>query len=136
MERLGAALDESLGHVEGSFADRLTVFATTYVDFAIAHPAMLELIFNRKEHPDAVALREANDRTFAAPKALIATARAAREITSDDPDGTAMAVFAMLNGLASLVTSGMLGNRKVDVVISGAVHALVEGLRPRRRSRP
>jgi len=134
MERLGAALDESLGTAEGSFVDRLTVFATTYVDFATSHPAMLELIFAGKERPDAAELREANDRTFAAPQALIAAARATGEIDSDDPDRTAMAVLAMLQGLASLVTSGMLGNREIDVVVSGAIHTLTEGLRPRRRS--
>lgn len=134
MGRLGEALDESLSHVEGSFVDRLTVFATTYVDFAVRHPAMLELIFARKQRPDAVELREANDRTFAAPKALIAVARAAGEIDSDDPERTAMSVLAMLHGLASLVTSGILGDRKIDVVLEGAIYTLVEGLRPRRRS--
>ena len=133
MERLGASLDESLGHAEGGFVDRLTIFATAYVDFATSRPAMLELIFRRKERPDAVALREANDRTFAAPLALIAAARAAGEIDGDDPDRSAMAVLAMLQGLASLVTSEMLGNRALDTVVSGAIHTLVEGLRPRHR---
>ncbi len=44
LERLGVALDESLSEAEGSFTDRLEIFAATYVEFATRRPAMLKLI--------------------------------------------------------------------------------------------
>jgi AcrR family transcriptional regulator len=136
LDRLGSLLDKSLNQSEGTFKDRLTIFAATYVDFAANQPAMVGLIFARKDRPDASALREANDRAFAAPMALIANAQETGEIDSDDPDRTAMAVLAMLQGLASMVTSGMLGGRSINVVVSGTIHALVEGLRPHRSIPP
>ncbi|GAA1304387.1 putative TetR-family transcriptional regulator [Planotetraspora silvatica] len=132
LERLGCELDEALGEAEGAFADRLTVFARTYVRFATAHPALLALMFARKDRPGAPELLEANGRAFAAPVALIAGAQAAGEIDSEDPDRVAMALLATIQGLASIITGGMIGDRPVDAVVSGTIEILLRGLRPAR----
>jgi hypothetical protein len=108
------------------------VFARTYVRFATAHPALLALMFARKDRPDAPELLEANDRAFAAPVALIAGAQAAGELDGDDPDRVAMALLATIQGLASIITGGMIGDRSVDAVVSGTIETLLRGLRPTR----
>jgi AcrR family transcriptional regulator len=128
LERLGRALDAALTGARGTFAERLAVLASIYVGFATSHPALLALMFARKERPEATALHEAADRAFAAPSALIDQATAAGEIDGTDPDRVAMAVLATLQGLAALVTSGMIGDRPVDTVVSGTVETLVHGL--------
>jgi AcrR family transcriptional regulator len=133
LRRLGEKLDASLGTSTGTFAQRLTTFARTYVEFATAHPALTELMFARKYRSSAPELLEANDRAFAAPSALIADAQASGEIDgSDDPDRVGMAVLAMLQGLAALVTSGMIGRRPVDTVITGTIQTLLNGLLSRK----
>jgi AcrR family transcriptional regulator len=130
LARLGHELDAALGGAQGDFADRLVVFATAYVRFATGHPALLELMFTRKERPAATALRAAADRTFAAPSALIAEATEAGEIDGTDPDRVAMAVLVTLQGLAAVVAGDMIADRSVDSVVSATIQTLVRGLRP------
>lgn len=129
LERLGQRLDEALGTRKGDFAVRLLAFARAYVDFATTQPVLLELMFARKDRVDAPELQEANDRAFAAPVTLIAEAQAAGEIDSDDPDRVAMALLATLQGLAAVITSGMIGDRDADTVITGTIETLLTGLR-------
>jgi AcrR family transcriptional regulator len=134
LERLGNELDTGLGQVAGSFDERLTAFARIYAGFATRHPALLALMFARKDNPDQPALRAANDRAFAAPSALIADALANGDITDSDPDRVAMAVLATLQGLAAVITSGMIGDRLPDSVITGTIETLIHGLRRPHRS--
>jgi hypothetical protein len=49
----------------------------------------------------------------------------------DGPDRIAMAIFATLQGLAALITSGMSGDRAAGALITGTIRTLVNGLRPR-----
>jgi hypothetical protein len=41
-----------------------------------------------------------------------------------------MAVLAMLQGLAVLVTTGISGERSLDTLVSESIEVLVDGLRP------
>jgi AcrR family transcriptional regulator len=129
LERLGNELDAGLGQVAGAFDERLIAFARIYVSFATRHPAMLALMFARKDNADRPALRAANDWAFAAPSTLIAEALDNGDLTGNDPDRVAMAVLATLQGLAAIITSGMIGDRPADSVITGTVEILVRGLR-------
>ncbi|HEX4658654.1 MAG TPA: TetR/AcrR family transcriptional regulator [Streptosporangiaceae bacterium] len=131
LQRLGGELDAGLRGTSGSLDERLTAFAQIYVHFATRHPALLALMFARKDDPRRPELRAANDRAFAAPSALIAEAIDRGEIASDDPDRIAMAVLATLQGLAAITASGMTGERPVDTVVSGTIRTLIHGLRPR-----
>jgi AcrR family transcriptional regulator len=129
LEHLGELLDADLELRRAtSFEERLLAFARVYVGFAIAHPILLGLMFARKEDPNAPEVQAANDRAFAAPQALIADAWARGDITGHDPDQVAMAVLATLQGLAAIITSGMIGSRPPDQVIAGTISALVNGL--------
>ncbi|GII51736.1 putative TetR-family transcriptional regulator [Planotetraspora thailandica] len=131
LQRLGSELDAALGAAEGDFADRLIAFARAYVRFATTHPALLELMFARKDRADAPELQEANARAFAAPSALIAAGQADGEIDGEDPDRVAMALLATIQGLAAVITGGKIGDRPVDSVVTGTIETLLRGLRPR-----
>ena len=133
-ERLGRELDTAMGAVKGTFTERLVVFAQTYVRFAARHSALVALMHTSNDRSDAPHLRQANDRAFAAPIALITEARRKGDIVDTDPDGVSMAVLAMLQGLAVLVTSGMSGERYLDPLVSGSIKVLVDGLRPRTKA--
>jgi len=134
LERLGGQLDGALGDADGGFQARLTAFARAYVGFARNHPALLALMFARKDQADAPELRAANERAFAAPSALIADAFATGEIVDTDPDRVAMAVLATLQGLASIVINDMIGDRSADTVVDGTIATLVHGLAGRGRT--
>jgi hypothetical protein len=87
-------------------------------------------MFARKEKTDSPELRAANERAFAAPRALIADAHARGDIADQDHDRVAMAVLATLQGLASVITGGMIADRQPGTVVAGTIHTLVNGLRP------
>jgi AcrR family transcriptional regulator len=130
-ERLGAELDAALAGAEGTFTERLTVFATAYVDFAVRHGALLELMFASKNWPDAEHLLRANERAFAAPVSLLEQARGDGDIADADVDRVNMAVLAVLQGLAVMAHAGLAGSRPMNDVVSGTVTTLADGLRPR-----
>jgi hypothetical protein len=116
----------------GAFDARLLAFAQTYVRFATQHAALLDLMFAGKHRPGAAAsLREAADRAFEAPLALISEGQAAGEVVPGDPDGVAIVAWAALHGLAALVNSGMLDDVGLDDLVADAAGRLVLGLRPR-----
>jgi AcrR family transcriptional regulator len=130
-QRLGQELEATMASNHGSFTERLTVFAQTYVRFASRQPALLDLMFASLHGPGADAsLREANDRAFAAPIALIANAQANGDIIADDPDRVAIAVLATLQGLAWLANSSIIGDRPIDTVVAETIEMLTHGLKP------
>jgi AcrR family transcriptional regulator len=127
-ERLGRQLDEAMTDLQGTFAQRLTVFAQTYVRFASRHPSLIELMFGSLHRPEADrSLRDANDRAFAAPVSLIASALDGGEIAAD-PDRVAMTIIATLQGLAWLANSTVIGQRPVEAVVADTVETMARGL--------
>jgi AcrR family transcriptional regulator len=130
-QRLGLELEAAMAGNQGSFTQRLTVFAQAYVRFASRQPALLELMFASLHRPGADrSLREANDRAFAAPIALITSARANGEIVADDPERVEMAVLATIQGLAWLANSAIIGDRPIDTVVAETIETLTRGLKP------
>ena len=131
-ERLGRDLRKAMDAAGEQFDARLLAFARAYVAFATSHAALLELMFAGKHRPGAApSLRAAADRAFAAPLALITDGQAGGAVVPGDPERVATVAFAALQGLASLVNSGMLDGGALDETVGDAVHRLVVGLRPR-----
>jgi len=129
-ERLGAALRDAMPAGDG-FDARLLAFARAYVRFATEHAALLELMFACKHRPGAAAsLREAADRAFEVPLALIAEGQARGEVVAGDPEGVGMVAFAAAHGIAALANNQMLPD-DLDAVVEAAIGRLVLGLRPR-----
>ena len=130
-ERLGAELRGVMADA-GGFDERLLAFTRAYVRFATEHAALLELMFAGKHRPGAAAsLREAADRAFEVPLALIAEGQAAGEIVTGDPEGVGMVVFASAHGVAALANNQMLGDADLDEIVASLVERVVLGLRPR-----
>jgi AcrR family transcriptional regulator len=124
LEELGRLLASRIG--PGRFDERLLAFAQAYVDFATAHPVLLGLVFARKDDPE---LRTASERAFAAPRRMIEDALRDGDIADDDVDRVSMSVLATVHGLATIIGSGMIGDREPDVVVAGTIGTLIAGLR-------
>ena len=120
LERLGGELDAAISGA--SFEERLTQFAQAYVGFAVENPALLALMFARKDE-----LRAANEAAFAAPRAMVDHAVADGEIAGGDE--VEMAILATIHGLAAIIGTGMIGERSPDAVVAGTVEVLARGLR-------
>jgi len=129
LDELGELVEARIGACEdGGFDRRLLAFAHAYVDFATAHPVLLSLIFARKDTESAPELRAANERAFAAPQRVIDDALRAGEIV-DDVERVRMAVLATIQGLATIIGNGMIGDRSPEVVVAGTIGTLIAGLR-------
>jgi AcrR family transcriptional regulator len=129
-ERLGAELRDAMPASAG-FDARLLAFARAYVRFATEHAALLELMFAGKHRPGAAdSLREAADRAFEVPLALITEGQVRGEVVPGDPEGVGMVAFAAAHGIAALANNQMLPG-DLDAVVEAAIERLVLGLRPR-----
>jgi AcrR family transcriptional regulator len=130
-ERLGRELEAAAAASGTTFDDRVRAFARAYVTFATRDAALLDLMFAGKHRPGVPAgVREASERAFAAPVALIADGQASGEIERGDPLQVALFTLATLQGLATLANSEMLGEMTVEDVLDGVVDRIVRGLRP------
>jgi AcrR family transcriptional regulator len=134
LERLGDRFAIALEPTGESFQERLTAFATAYVEFAQERPELLALTFARKDREDAPDLRVASAQAFALPSAMIDDAQRDGTIDGSDPDRVAMAVLVVLHGLAVTVRAGMIGDRPVGSVIAGTVQTLLDGLNANQKA--
>jgi AcrR family transcriptional regulator len=132
-EQLGDELAEAMAQPADGFEAGLAAFARGYVSFAAAHPALAVLALTRRD-ADAAARPEpvaAAERTFGRAQRLVADAQASGEIVGDDPDRVALAVLALVHGLATMVANDMAGPGDPGYLITGTVQTLVSGLLPR-----
>ncbi|MGH2969871.1 MAG: TetR/AcrR family transcriptional regulator [Solirubrobacteraceae bacterium] len=131
-ERLGRELRDAVEGAGSAFHARFAALAHAYVRFATRRAALLELMFAGKHRPGAAdSLRNAGERAFAAPLALIADGQAAGDVVPGDAERVATVAWACLQGLASLANATMLDEAALDDVVADAVERLVLGLRPR-----
>jgi hypothetical protein len=87
-------------------------------------------MFAGKHRPGvADSLRQAADRAFDGPLALIAEGQARGEVVAGIRRDVGTVAFAALQGLAALANAGML--RAGRRTVAAAVERLVLGLRPR-----
>ncbi|WP_338759411.1 TetR-like C-terminal domain-containing protein [Nocardia vulneris] len=106
--------------------------ARAYLDFALANPALLTLMFARKHSPTGGAeMGAAVAAAFAVPVTLTADAQARGELVEGDPLRIGWTVAIALQGLASFVVSGLVGAADVDALLDETVTDLTRGLHPR-----
>jgi AcrR family transcriptional regulator len=113
------------------FRERLAALARTYVRFATEHAALLELMYAGKHRHGAGAVREAADRSFAVPLALIADGQAAGEVIPGDPERVGALAWASFHGLAAMANGGLIDDAALDELVVDAVDRLLDGMRPR-----
>lgn len=130
-ERLARELQAAVQSAGSGFDARLEALARAYVGFATRDASLLELMFAAKHRAGAEPVRAAADGAFAIPLAVIGAGQQAGEIVAGDPESIALAAFALLQGLASMATGGMLGDQDPGAVVATAVERLLAGLRPR-----
>ena len=90
--------------------ERLHALGVGYVQFALAHPSYLRVMFG-SEVPDKAAhpaLKEAGARTFDLLVQTIADCQAAGQVRSGDPLVLAVAAWSIVHGLAALLVDGRL----------------------------
>jgi AcrR family transcriptional regulator len=117
-EELRAALDAAGGD---GYDARFRAVAAAYVRFATRNAALLELMFAGKGREHSGTLHEASERAFAAIPELIRQGQRAGTLRQGEPERIGMLLFATMQGIATLVTAGMIAPGQLDGLVADAV---------------
>ncbi|MBD3002652.1 MULTISPECIES: TetR/AcrR family transcriptional regulator [unclassified Streptomyces] len=125
--RLADEVEAVIGSDAADYKQRFRAIATAYVRFAVTDAALLDLMFTAKNGNAPEGLRAASERLFAAFGDLIERSTEAGELRPQDPYRLQLLFAAVMQGIASLVTTRRIsaedGDSLVDDAISLLVHA-------------
>jgi AcrR family transcriptional regulator len=111
---------------------RLTELARTYVQFAVTHAELLEVMYSRKHDPDiSEQLRAAVDGTTTQFVQIVTDAQERGEMIPGPPWTIALVLGAALHGTASFAAQGTLTPEAAISDIPTLIHHLLNGLKPR-----
>ena len=139
-ERLRVELQAAVDGAGEDFEARLYATAAAHIRFATADPALLELMFAAK-HRDATgaecgapdgrqdALQDAAERTFSVMLEVILQGQAEGRLEPGDPERVGMVLFATIQGIAALLTGGMVGPDQLDELLSDSIAHFLRGSR-------
>ncbi|GAA2879862.1 TetR/AcrR family transcriptional regulator [Streptomyces mexicanus] len=124
-DRLADEMEAVIASDAANYRQRLRAAAASYVHFAVTDAALLDLMFTAKNGNPPESLRAASERLFAAVGELIDRGIAAGELTPQDPRRLQLLFAAVMQGIASLVTSGRISAQDGDLLIDDAISLLV-----------
>jgi AcrR family transcriptional regulator len=129
-ERLGRELRGAVDSAGDDFEARLRATAGAYVRFATRDAALLELMFAGKHREQqSGALHDAGERAFAVMLELIEQGQTQGVIDPGEPERVGLVLFATIQGIASLVNSGLVPAEQLDELVNSAISQLVRGAR-------
>ena len=128
-DRLGRELNAAAAGAGDDFETRLRDTGAAYIRFATRDPALLELMFAGKHRDDAAALQAAAERAFAVMLELIVQGQANGLLEPGDPERVGFVLFATIQGIASLLTSGMVPTEQLDELLTDAIAHFLRGSR-------
>ena len=111
------------------FRARLHAAATAYVHFAVQDAALLELMFAGKHQQEEWPHHEVADRAFSVMFELILQGQAEGVLEPGDPERIGLVLFATIQGIASLVSSGIVTPEQLDELLADAVEHFLRGSR-------
>ena len=127
--RLGAELRGAAERAGEDYEARLRATNLAYVRFAVNDAALLELMFAGKHREQAGALHEAADRAFLVILQLIEEGQAGDVLEAGDPERIGLLLFATMQGIAALVTAGIVAPEQVDSLVADAIGRFLHGPR-------
>jgi AcrR family transcriptional regulator len=127
--RLGAELRAAIDGAGEDFQARLQATAAAYVRFATRDAALLELMFAGKHREPAGTLHDAANRAFSVMFELIQQGQADGVLEPGEPERVGLVLFATIQGIAALVTGGMVHAEQLDELVADAIAHFLRGSR-------
>jgi AcrR family transcriptional regulator len=128
-ERLGSELRTAADGAGEEFQTRLRATAAAYIRFAIRDPALLELMFAAKHAEHVETLPAAMERAFSVMLELILQGQDEGLLESGDPERVGLVLFATIQGIAALITGGMVASDQLDELTADAIAYFLRGSR-------
>jgi AcrR family transcriptional regulator len=126
-ERLGAELREAMDGAGEDFRARVQATATAYIRFATRDAALLELMFAGKHQQPSGELQMAAESAFAVMLELIEQGQREGALDSGERERVGLVLFATIQGIAALVTGGMVAAEQVDELVADAIAHFLRG---------
>ncbi|MGW3060087.1 TetR/AcrR family transcriptional regulator [Streptomyces goshikiensis] len=124
--------DEAAG-AAGPVGARLAGLGRAYVDFAVGHTALLDLMFTVKHADDSSAeLRELGHESLLIVARLMEEGQRTGAVRPGDPVQLAQVAFSTVHGLATLAVAALLDDTPLSEAMELALEVLLAGLRPGR----
>ena len=127
--RLGADLRRAADHAGEDFEARLQATGAAYVRFATRDAALLELMFAGKHSDESGRLHEAAERAFAAMLELIQQGQEQGYLEPGEPERVGLVLLATIQGIAALVTGGLVEAAQLDELVADAIGRFLRGSR-------
>lgn len=127
--RLGAELRTAVEGAGEDFEVRLRATAAAYVRFATRDAALLELMFAGKSQAQSGALHEAAERAFSVILELIEQGQADGVLEGGEPERVGLVLFATIQGIAALVTAGVVDAEQLDGLVADSIGHFLRGSR-------
>ncbi|MGD1056467.1 MAG: TetR/AcrR family transcriptional regulator [Solirubrobacteraceae bacterium] len=126
-ERLGTELRDAMDGAGEDFRARVQATATAYVRFATHDAALLELMFAGKHKQPSGELQQAAESAFVVMLQLIEQGQREGALDSGDPERVGLVLFATIQGIAALVTGGMVAAEQLDELVADAIAHFLRG---------
>jgi AcrR family transcriptional regulator len=127
--RLGAELRSAVDDAGDDFPARLRATAAAYIRFATRDAVLLELMFASKNRAPAGELHEAASRAFSVLLELIEQGQLDGAVEPGQPERIGLVLFATIQGIAALVTGGMVVADQLDGLVDDAIAHFLRGSR-------
>ncbi len=127
-EALGAEL-VAAEHTGDDFQTRLRALAAAYIRFATRDAAMLELMFASKREEHDGQLGRAADNAFRVMLDLIRQGQEERILPAGEPERVGLVLFATIQGIAAMLTAGIVGEEQLEDLVEDATVNFVRGCR-------
>jgi AcrR family transcriptional regulator len=127
--RLGAEVRDAAESAGEDYEARLLAAGRAYVRFATRDAALLELMFAGKQGRQTAALQETAARAFSVLVELIEEGQASGVLEPGDPEPMALLLFATMQGIAALVTAGIVAPERLDRLVADAIGRFLHGPR-------
>ncbi len=114
---------------DSDLRSRFVRVGKAYVGFAVAHPALLTVMYSTKHHPDSsTELRSTGEQGIHIAQGMITEAQKAGALAAGDPETLAMVCFVSLHGAALLAAGKHLEGTTVDAVVAATTDTLWAGM--------
>jgi len=128
--RLGIELGAAVDGEREDFVARMRAIGAAYIRFATRDAALLELMFASKHHDEqAGSLEEAAERAFAVMLEVIEQGQREGVLDAGDPERVGLVLFATVQGIAAMVSAGIVAPEQVDELLDDAIEHFLRGSR-------
>ena len=111
------------------FQPRLEATAAAYIRFATTDPALLDLMFASKHRATEPSLHDAMERAFSVMMEVIVQGQAIGRLQPGDPERVGLVLFSTIQGIAALLTAGMITPEQLDELTTDAIAHFLRGSR-------